>query len=423
MLTDKHWKHVEVIGKGSIYPIKGSAGTMGCAFYFKIDGSDKVRKVVTGKSEDELYDKAERFLQELDMECEEKDRKEQKIIEEMTKPVDLKFSEVANEWLEEYKKRRTLEEGKISYSSVESRECSLKAVNRFIGDMPVRMIDADVAKKLIADASVKEDGTYYSVSHVDKLQQAFKMVMEYARKKGYSQYEHENMVLSSKLKTVDKDSRFLDEEQLNKVFKIINGNRRYRTVVHLLITSGMRQEEAFALNINDFQVLGNGAVQVSVNKTVVETEGHVYKIVNETKTKGSRRNVYIPYEIYEMVKEYYEEVIQNGDAVQRSNREENGLEGFIFLNKYGSPLNKRTFENNFRKFLKRNGNLDFDVTLHMLRHSYVSLHADTLPLDDIAMLIGDSLQTTHSMYRSLSNRAKNKVCENTARFYHEICGK
>ena len=58
-----------------------------------------------------------------------------------------------------------------------------------------------------------------------------------------------------------------------------------------------------------------------------------------------------------------------------------GTEGLIFVNKNKNVLNKKTFERNFHNYMDRqlkklDKELGYTVTLHMLRHSYASLHAE-----------------------------------------------
>ena len=192
MLDNVQLENYKVVGKGSVYPVKSGKQTLGLAFYYsKKNEKDKKRKVVLGNAEEELENKALTFLKKMDMETMEERGVEKQEgtyinIEERQAEIqkDIHFREVAAEWLAEYAERRHATKKQISYSSVESRACSLKKINQYIGDVPVKDIDNDMAEKLIDQCSVKEDGTYYSESHVDKLQQAFLLVMEYATNKG-----------------------------------------------------------------------------------------------------------------------------------------------------------------------------------------------------------------------------------------------
>ena len=419
ILENLKWEHVEVVARGSVYSTPN--GKLGFAFFYKNEDGKK-RKVVTGNSEEELRKKAIKFLNMIDDDCHIKKEEKRRALEELTRP--LAFKEVGEQWLAEYKGRRQVKNGKITYASVESREFSLRAINKVIGDVPIKNIDDEAAECLLGKCSVKADGTYYSVSHVDKLQQVFRKVMEYGVEHGHCEKCPKKVVLDENLTEPDKDSRFLDENEILAVFKVVEENMRYKTLVHLLLATGLRQEEAFALNVNDFKELPTGNVEINVCKTVVEMEGHDYQIVNDMKTKNSKRKVYVPHEIYDMVMEYYNYVVENETVLQSYMRDMYNMEGYIFLNRDMKPINKRTFQNNFKKYLKRRAgsDMDFKATLHMFRHSFVSFQADKMSLDKVAMIIGDSLATTNKIYQSLTGKAKDEVCENTAVFYNRLKG-
>ena len=58
MLKDMHWKYVNVISSGSVYPFQSGKQTMAFAFYYKVANGSKARKVVSGNSMEELKEKS-----------------------------------------------------------------------------------------------------------------------------------------------------------------------------------------------------------------------------------------------------------------------------------------------------------------------------------------------------------------------------
>lgn len=421
MLSGLHYNHVEVIKGGSVYPIKQGKQTMGLAFYYSVNGADKKRKVVTGCSEEELKEKAIAFLEELDNKCEVAIMAAKVALEEATKPKVLTFREVGVEWFKVYSAKLHDEDKPLSFASVESRSYSLKKINEYIGDKLIEEITQDTAKELIRKCSVKKDGTYYSESAVDKLQQVFLLVMEYGREQGYCSQVIEKVKLSDNLGKVDTDARFLDREQLSLVLKIVGGNPRYRVLLKLLIATGLRQEEAFALFVDDFKVKKN-AVEITVNKTNVEIAPHKYGIVNRTKTDRSKRKVYIPYALYEEIMEYYNSVVDNETLLEYYERQLNGTEGLIFADKDKKVLNKRTFNRSLGNYIERNGGngLGFKVNLHMIRHSFASFKAEKRPAMEVAKLLGDSLKTVMDNYYSITENAIEEVTNDTSEMLDSI---
>ncbi|MDE6662084.1 MAG: site-specific integrase [Lachnospiraceae bacterium] len=404
---------VQIVGKGSLYPVKVGKHTLGYAFPYTVNGSEKGRKVVTGKDKEEIKAKVYKFLEAKNAEYLEKLEVQRREQEELNRPIT--FKEASLEWLNQYCL------GGLSYSSEEGRECSLKAINKVIGNIPVSMIDNKTVKELMEKCSIKKNGAYYSRSRMDKLQQAFQLVMGYCVKKGYCQVKPDKVPLKMEFTEPDKDTRFLDIEALKAIREAVKDNPRYRTLVTLILFTGMRQEEALALKISDFKPIKGGNVEIDICKTVVEKRNHNYDILHRTKSKRSRRKGYIPNEIYQEIKEYYEGCIEAESKIQKEQRKKSNLEGYIFLNKYMRPINKRTFERNFKDYLSKKG-IYFNATLHMLRHSYVSLmlEKENMSIDEIALMIGDSIATTSKIYQSLPDATKEKVCANITQLYNEI---
>lgn len=417
MLENTNFDYVTMVKSGSLYLIKGTK-KMGYAFYYEVGGERMPRKVITGGSEKEIENKTLKFLTEQNEKYVHFKEMERIELEEKSKPVRKTFSEVGAEWYAEYGNRRFAKKKPISYSSYESRGYSLNKINKYIGSVYVSDITNEMAEKLIDRCSVKEDGTYYSKSAVDKLQQVFLLVMEYARKRGYCDGVIDKVELGEQLTVPEKDSRFIDVNELNKIFEVCQCNKRYYTFLKLLITTGLRQEEAFALHIDDFKVSENGVVEITINKTVVEEEGHQYNLVNRTKTKRSKRIVVIPMEVYEMVVEYYNDCISNESEMDKYLRSMYGTEGYIFVNKDMKHINKRTFERNLSDFLKRRGITE--KTLHMFRHSYASLQAENITFEKVAMLLGDSPKTVYDMYYSMSQKSKESISDNVSTIYNQF---
>ena len=412
MLSGKHWNYVKVTSGGSVYDCKSGKQTKSFAFFYEVSG-EKKRKVVSGNSIEELTAKAVAFLDKIDKEYADAKEKESAVLNEIAKPARLTFRDVGLMWFETYQAKMQDDDNPISYTSVESRDLSLRKIFDNIGEMYIDEINQQTAKKLISNCSIKPNGTYYSRSYIDKLQQVFLLVMRYANKHGLSNHIIEPVTLSQNLTTVKTDERFLDKEQIAEILNIVSGNARYKTLLKLLIATGLRQEEAFALHIKDFNVKKNGKVELTINKTVVEVEPYTYRIVPRTKTERSTRVVIISYGTYKMVMDYYNSCINLETEYETYLRQLNKMEGYIFIDKDKKPINKRTFQRSFRNYINRNGGkeLGYNVSLHMFRHSYASLMAEKLPADKVAKMMGDTIKTVEDNYYSLSEGAKDEICD------------
>lgn len=403
--------NARMTSEGSVYAKKGGRQKLSYAFGYRVGDGDKDRKVVTGNSEEELIRKAQDFLEEENGRYLEKLEEERRAAEWAGRP--RTFREAGEEWYSGYREKD------VTFSSKESRLCSLKALYKVAGDMPVQEIDSQKAQEITQACSVREDGSYFSKSHVEKLQQVLLMVMEYAAGKGYSRETIRKGPLDRRLTEPRADDRFLDREQIKEILDTVRDNPRYWAFVRLLLATGLRQEEAFALNEKDFRKMKDGNVEVAINKVVREVEKYKFAIVGGAKTKGSIRKVCIPPEIYEEVMGYYRDCTGRETAEQKKLREENGTVGTIFVDSERKPVNKRTFQCNYRKYLRNRG-IEYNASLHMLRHSFVSIQSETMSLDKVAKIIGDSIATTGMIYQSLTSDTRAAVCENTMKMFDSL---
>lgn len=425
MLSELNYNNIEIVGDGSSYDVNNGKQKRGLAFYYSVNGKKQPRKVFTASSDEECFKKAKAFLDKIEKECEDKkytinristtDRPRIRdfVYVEDHEPVKMTFKEVGDKWYEDYSRRLNKKRNGISYSTLESRDLAYRTMCKRIGDMYMEDITQDVADDLVEYFSYKEDGSMYSFSYVDKLQQTFHMIIDYAKGRNWYHYDLETTPLNY-LEKANTDARFLDREQVAEVKSILINNDRYHLVVDIIMASGLRQEELFALTINDFKTVSNKSVEIHVNNSVREVGEYKYKIVPYGKTDRSRRVVTIPYSVYNKVVDYFDDLTKKETSYEKKLRQQNGTVGLIFADKEKKVPNKRTFERSFANYLKRQlkklgKSLDYEVTLHMFRHSYASLMAETLPVEVVAKLLGDTIETTEKNYYSMSKVVKQNV--------------
>lgn len=391
---------------GSIYKVKGNkTNPLQLCFSITYRNGFRKRERVNGKTEDELFQKKKIKISE----ALEKYKSEQKALEtkkemETAELVNkypslevpradgqirpITFREVSEMWFREF---AFINESKgNSFSNLDSAKHSLKAINKVIGDMEISKIDKWTAQEMINKVSVDDNGNYRSKSHVEKAMRKFKNVMEFALENGYTKEHIGKLYINKNVKEPDKDARFLDKESLRELFNCINRNPFYNTLVNLMLSSGLRQEEALALTIDDVEIRG-GICQVYVNKVVTEVASNQYEVVNRLKQGERARFVTITREVYDMLIDYYNTSIQNKELLEK--RKTNGTEKLLFVNKNGEVRNKRTLQNNLRGYLERNiktEGKEGKATLHMLRHTFASFLKSEIPLGEITDILGHS---------------------------------
>lgn len=160
------------------------------------------------------------------------------------------------------------------------------------------------------------------------------------------------------------ETAYLDETQVAQLLQALDGEPpQYRTVVLLLLNTGLRRGELCGLEWTDVD-LEHGILSVRRNSLYLPGRG-VY--TDTPKTKSSARTIKLPSSCIPLLKQHrdwQEEYRASlGDQWHESGR--------IFTSADGSPIHPDTLTSWFSNFIKRHGLPK--VTLHGLRHTNASL--------------------------------------------------
>jgi len=384
------------VSEGSIYSTNSKKNPLELSFFITFDDGKKERVKVRGTSRRELeLKKKEKIMEELKKYRAEKNGAMDKPIEAPANKT-VTFREASDMWFREFKAENEAKGN--GYANLKSAEYSLKLINSVIGDMDIRSIDKTVAQEMANAISVKKNGEYASRSLVEKAVRKFRRVMEHAYEEGYIDRQVGGLYLSKNLTEPDKDARFIKKDTLKELLACVEGNPFYKTLIHLMLSSGLRQEEALALTIDGLQEK-DGIYQVYVNKAVVEMASNQFEVAFRLKHGEKARYVNITKDVYNMLKEYYTNSIDN--TVINKLRMENGTERYIFVNQNGRIHNKRTLHHSMVKYLENRMGDGEKVSLHMLRHTFASLMKDEIPLEEVSEILGHrDISTTMRFYAS-----------------------
>ena len=161
-----------------------------------------------------------------------------------------------------------------------------------------------------------------------------------------------------------KEARYLDEKQAAHLIALLDSEPiQYRTMILLLINTGLRRGELCALQWKDIDLV-NAVLQVRRNTVYLAGQG----LLDDTpKTASSQRAIKLPANCIPMLKEYRawqnKERLKAGDQWHESDR--------VFTRWNGTPFRPDTLTNWFSDFVKRN---DLPpVTIHSLRHTNATL--------------------------------------------------
>lgn len=161
-----------------------------------------------------------------------------------------------------------------------------------------------------------------------------------------------------------KEARYLDEKQSAEMIALLDKEPiQYRTIILLLINTGLRRGELCGLEWKDIDFT-NAVLYVRRNTLYLPDRG----IYDDTpKTASSQRAIKIPANCIPMLKEY-----RAWQAAERLKLGDQWLEhDRLFTRWNGEPVHPDTLTNWFSDFVKRS-NLP-PVTIHSLRHTNATL--------------------------------------------------
>lgn len=165
-------------------------------------------------------------------------------------------------------------------------------------------------------------------------------------------------------KVPQKDIDFLNEDETKEMlYSLQSEPLTYRTMIMLLIYTGMRRGELFGLEWKDID-FENGYLNIVRTSQYI---GNKTLITKEPKTKSSRRCMKISQSLVDLLKEYKafqsEQRLKTGSEWHNTDR--------LFTQWNGLPMYPDSLTKWFSNFLKRH-NLR-QVTLHSLRHTNATL--------------------------------------------------
>lgn len=165
-------------------------------------------------------------------------------------------------------------------------------------------------------------------------------------------------------KAPSKEAKYLDENQVTELIRCLeNEPLQYKTIIMLLLYSGMRRGELCGLNWEDIDFDEN---LVNISKASLYLSGvGIYE--DTTKNKSSERVIRIPDDMTEL--------LQKHRACQLKHKLACGSywhdSGKVFTTKDGKPIHPDSITRWFHKFVEKN---DLpDVHIHSLRHTNATL--------------------------------------------------
>lgn len=205
-------------------------------------------------------------------------------------------------------------------------------------------------------------------------------------------------------KVEKKEARYLDEKQAAELLSCLQSEPlKYRTMITLLLYSGMRRGELCGLEWSDIDFKED---LVDINKSSLYVTGKG-TIEDTTKTFSSKRVIKLPAPVMELLTEYKRE--QTFERFRLGDKWENSNKNFTQWN--GKPIYPGTVTSWFVDFIKRN-NLP-SVSVHSLRHTNATLLiANGTDLRTVSKRLGHSnMTTTGNIYTHAIQTADERAAE------------
>lgn len=337
--------------------------TIGDNEYYRtrIEDADGVRVAIYGRTREELYDKVNEARNQIDNDT----------FRRKTPTV----KEYAEKWL-------LMQSAHIRQTTLIDYTSKIKLhVIAPLGHMRMADVTKDDIQLALVPVSKKSTSVYKSVVIL------YKCIFKAAKDSRVID-ENPTVFLTAKGGGVPQTDKIpLTDEQVEILLDAVKGLQTY-VFVMLGLYAGLRREEILALKW-DSVYLNTKAPYLTVRRAW-HTEGNKPVILDELKTKAAHRDIPLPDRLVECLKEWKaqsksEYVISNSDGGPLSYTQFKRLWQFIitrstkerFYYKYENGKRvKHTIKPVLGEKAAHNGKvvytIDFDVTPHQLRHTYIT---------------------------------------------------
>ena len=193
-------------------------------------------------------------------------------------------------------------------------------------------------------------------------------------------------------KVSKKEAKYLDEHQAKKLLSVIqNEDIKYKTIIEVLIYTGMRRGELCGLTWDDIDFKNK---LLNINKSILYlSDRGVFEDL--TKNQSSNRVIPISDNVIKSLKEYKK--YQESQKLLLGSKWD-GENDKIFISWNGGNIHPDTISDWFKKFLLRH---DLpNISIHSLRHTNASLMiANHVPINIVSKRLGHSnVSTTGNIY-------------------------
>ncbi len=421
-------------GEGSVY-WNEKRGCYQAAFYITMPDGTKKRKIVSGHSEVEAISKMHGVKSAANGTASISDLAV--LAATYAGPEDKRtVEEVFNEFMES---KKDCAQNTIKSYYYAGQDIVKYMGNRYIHTITVKDIEEFLKKK----ASEKKNGKFSESTFVIRrktLAGMFKLADKYHYiVKGTNPMQDVNITMPAGEKT-DRDAKFLEPKQVAMVLNCLSDNPRYKAIVQVLVSTGLRIAELTALKWDDINIDTRNVPEdeklhtlnihraMKLNPDYIANDPkHPRYIIGTTKSTASYRTIPLTQETLDIFNAWKATVQANETLMEKIIA--NKTQDLIFTNEQGQMMNYQTLRHHFGEYLdavykrsvqgtkskkgsKGNKNkFPFKVTFHMFRHTYGSLLLEQgVDLAVVSRYLGHaSIKITLDIYTTITDKLKIKT--------------
>lgn len=329
----------------------------------------------------------------------------------------LKFEEVAKDWLEVYARTG------VKKASVRVRSKEIKLLNKYIAKMGIADITTRKYQSILNDLFNKE----YAKTTISGVHGAAGMIFKYAI---MEKYREDNpcvgAVIPEKTKTIEDierdsiENEYLNREELAEFLDAVikHGIKEDKEIFYTLAFTGMRSGELCAL-MEDVLNFKENKIKIIRNMYNPDNNMRKYELTTP-KTDASIREFVLEEEIMILLKNLSRKNMKL-KMLAREVEDDICKDNFVFCRPNGYPYIQKTILNRMSRILAKTS-ITKPATPHIFRHTHVSMLAEAgVDLPTIMQKVGhEDMDTTLKIYLHVTEKMKQAATQKVQHTYSDL---
>lgn len=299
----------------------------------------------------------------------------------------ISFSELVEKWWIVYSES-------VKGQSLVTRKNQINVVNKKIGDVQVRKINAVMLNRLLLEMT--ENGRAYRT--VEGYKGLLVMILKYGFKYGYFREDMSNDLSINRIRVAERNElKYLEHDEIKSLIHQLYESKRPEVarLCHIQILTGMRIGELISIDFKQHIDFNNKTILIE------RTYNQAMKSFGTTKT-GQSRTINFNTEIETLLKE---QITHTRLKVMKYKLPRDI--SLLFMTRTGNVIDDH-YINKILKNFDINGK---NVTTHYFRHTFITLMVENnVPLNLIAEHVGHTnTEMIQKVYNHFSNRMKDDL--------------